>query len=639
MFLRFLERPATFRIICTSAVAWLLLVVFRIFVVSPDKPTVAALPAELLMAFGASYYDLLFVLAVAAISLALVSLSSASKWVAVAFEAAFYFVIAIVILWGFANTKLTKLLGEPFTYQWLQYSDFLQSVDVKSAVRDSINPRDMAYVVAILAAIGLGYRLGGRVSMRVRGTRPVVLASSLAITIATLVFLSGRCVEAMQLPAKKTANPIVHFVSSAFSETTPMLFTMQSSTKSDEFTGVPSSSNFVRATPNPIKNVLIFVLESTPAEYIQAYGGKYPVTPNIQRYSELSRKFDNVYAHIPAANFSLFSLYTSMYNDISPYGMTASHPKLPLTAISNVLSDNGFRTSFFWSSDLHYQSMDQFLKNKKLDVMRDFRDIRCDQPVFEVSTNEYPNADYAHDVCTATALSDWIDASPDKPFFAMMMTAMTHYPYVTNATPEHYVDDEKQNAYLNALRIGDEAFGVVMDRLAASGKLDSTLVVLLGDHGEAFGRHGNYVHASALYEENIHIPLMFFNRQLFGGDASQTLGGVIDVAPTVLDILGLPAPVTWQGRSLFSTKRPDRVYFFCPWNGYLFGYREGDRKVLFNASTGALEVYNLAHDEHEMKNLASEETEARPFLDPIAAWVQYQRGFIANAVAAAATLE
>jgi hypothetical protein len=315
--------------------------------------------------------------------------------------------------------------------------------------------------------------------------------------------------------------------------------------------------------------------------------------------------------------------------------MTASHPYLPLTSISNVFADNGFRTGFFWSADSRFQAFEQFLKNKKLDVAKDYRDIKCDQSAFQLSTETYKNMDYVHDVCTATALTDWIGADPDKPFFAIMMTAMTHYPYKTNTALKHYVDDEKQNAYLNALRIGDEAFGVVMYELAAAGKLDSTLVVLLGDHGEAFGQHGNYVHASALYEENVHIPLMFFNPQLFGGEVSPTIGGIIDIAPTVLDIVGIPAPPSWQGRSLFSTKRPDRTYFFSPWNGYLFGYREGRTKTLFNASTGAVELYDLAADPHERDNLAKGMTESRPMLGPLAAWVQYQRRFIADKIEAA----
>ncbi|TGR89203.1 hypothetical protein EN834_36835, partial [bacterium M00.F.Ca.ET.191.01.1.1] len=72
-----------------------------------------------------------------------------------------------------------------------------------------------------------------------------------------------------------------------------------------------------------------------------------------------------------------------------------------------------------------------------------------------------------------------------------------------------------------------------------------------GDHGEAFGEHDDYVHASAIYEENVHIPLIMINKHLFHDQVVQSVGGIVDIAPTILDILGLPLPKQWQGRSLF----------------------------------------------------------------------------------------
>jgi lipoteichoic acid synthase len=625
--------PVISRIICTGMIAWVLAVVFRVFIIDP-KPTAAKLPVVILSGFGASYYDLLFILALVIVCLALIILLPVSKRLVTSIEVVFCLLIAVSVTWGFANINLTRLLGEPFTYQWLLYADFLQNADAKSAMRDAVNLRDVGYVLgSVLATIGLGHRLGVLVSRRLRNDRPYAPMSYLVLSAVVLVFLTEHAIIGVHLPAKKTANPVVHFVASVFDDSVPLLFTMNSSVGSDEFMGVATPSTFPRLMPNPIKNVLIFVMESTPAEYLQPYGGKYPVTPNIEKYSEYAKKFDNIYAHAPATAFSLFSLFTSVYPDISYRSMTLAHPDLPLISISNVFADNGFRTSFFWSADSRFQAFDQFLENKKLDVVKDFQSIECDQPIFKLSTKAYENMDYAHDVCTATELMDWVEANSDRPFFAMMMTAMTHYPYETHATLEHYVDDEKQNAFLNALRIGDEAFGVIMDRLEATGKLDSTLVVLLGDHGEAFGQHGNFAHASALYEENVHIPLLLFNPQLFGGDSEPTIGGTVDVAPTVLDIAGIPAPESWEGRSLFGTKRANRAYFFTPWNSYLFGYREGDMKTLFNGATGAVERYDLAKDPHERNNLVEEGADIRPMLDPIAAWVQYQRAFIADKIA------
>jgi lipoteichoic acid synthase len=163
------------------------------------------------------------------------------------------------------------------------------------------------------------------------------------------------------------------------------------------------------------------------------------------------------------------------------------------------------------------------------------------------------------------------------------------------------------------------------------GQLDSTLIITLGDHGEAFGRHGQYVHASNIYEENVHIPLVFINRRLFAGEESSVIAGQVDIAPTVLDLLGLPQPSDWQGRSLFASDRSPRTYFFAPWADLLFGYREGERKNIFNATSGQYEAYDLKDDPQETRNLIDQLPGARQqILDRTAAWVQYQNRMIKN---------
>lgn len=68
------------------------------------------------------------------------------------------------------------------------------------------------------------------------------------------------------------------------------------------------------------------MMESVPSRYIETFGGKYPVTPNIKSYASDSLRFDNIYAHTPSTNYSIFSLFSSLYNDISYYGMGQNRP-------------------------------------------------------------------------------------------------------------------------------------------------------------------------------------------------------------------------------------------------------------------------------------------------------------------------
>ncbi len=635
--------------ICTAVLSWLLLGVYRGFIVDSEA-TAGGHVAQALTGILASHYDLLFVMVLTLVVLALLHFFRSSRAACIGILVFFYLINALTLVWGFANINLVKILGEPFTYQWLVYGDFLQNADARNAMSDAFNLRDFTILsLSIVLVLALG-GVFAWLWLQLGATGHRVMLGVVAVGVGLAALGTGYHVHAAGLPASKLQNPIVTFVESALMSPTPVVMTMPANSNDPALASVgdrpAETSRFKAPAPNPVKNVLLFIMESVPAKYVEPFGGQYPVTPSLNSEVDSSVRFARIYAHAPSTNYTLFSLFSSIYNDISYSGMTSSNPHLKLDSLSNTLSAHGFRTGFFWSADSRFQHVDEFLLNKGLDIITDYRGQQCATPVFKISTESFPNADYGSDICTAATTLDWINKDPDKPFLAMMFTAMTHYPYQVTASPDstelpggqklvHYSDDEKFNSYLNALRIGDAALGDILEALRKSGRLDSTLVVVMGDHGEAFGEHENYGHASALYEENVHIPLMMINPQLFHGEVDQTLGGVIDIAPTILDILGIPLPKQWQGHSLFSQNRPERTFFFAPWRGVQFGYRENDKKVIFNGTTGKIEEYDLASDPGERSNLFRDGADQTAILGPIANWVQTQRPHIAQLIAQA----
>jgi arylsulfatase A-like enzyme len=279
------------------------------------------------------------------------------------------------------------------------------------------------------------------------------------------------------------------------------------------------------ASSSPLRNVLIVVLESVPAEYVEPYGGAYPVTPTLSRYREHAALFRTIYAHAPSSNKSLISLLGGMYPWVSYQSLTQERPDADLATLSSVLHKRGYRTAFFHSSDLQYQRADAFLRHRHFETVEDYRGRPCDQPLFVTERRDWSYLDGTDDVCTADSVTNWIGASREKPFFGVMWTMMTHYPYFSN-TAEAYVDDAFFNRYLNALRRGDEALGYLLRFLEEHDLAASTLVVVVGDHGEAFGRHDQYGHASYIYEENVHVPLLFINPERFNGEAYDQIGGL-----------------------------------------------------------------------------------------------------------------
>lgn len=515
-------------------------------------------------------------------------------------------VAVLVLIWGLANILALKMLGAPVTVEWLAYSD-IRNTDV---ILDSLR-RVLSLPVLVLGAAAVLGLIGGAVLLARRvsggGIATLVLAMFAIGTVAGLAQGAAR----LGAPKARLENPVVAFLGSVGRDggLSGVSALSQAPAATLEMPFAPASPLARPPEPaKPLRNVILYAFESTPARQAQGWGGTQPVTPNLQAALARGLAFDNAYAHVPASNFYLVSVFGGLIPELSTVLMTSSNPDLRLQTLADVLGEAGLRTGFFNSSDNRFQNAEAFLSKGGFDHVADYRDWDCAQGVYEFEsvTDQFLNT--SSDLCSIDAITDWIAEAPERPFFAAFRTGMTHYPYFPGEAPQTYVEDPEYNDYLNALRVGDEAFGKLLDWLEAEGLADETLIVVLGDHGEAFGEHGTRVHASAIYEENVHIPMALINPQLFAGARSDLIVGVNDIAPTVADLLGLAPAPSWQGRSFFAGDRRDGVLFFAPWNGFQIGFRDGVRKFIFNGNSGAAQLYDLAADPGERVNLA--ETDA-----------------------------
>ena len=153
------------------------------------------------------------------------------------------------------------------------------------------------------------------------------------------------------------------------------------------------------------------------------------------------------------------------------------------------------------------------------------------------------------------------------------------------------------------------------------------MVIVVGDHGEAFGTHNQSTHASYIYEENVNIPCIIYSPLLCKGDTSNRIGGLVDIVPTIAGIAGLPIAPEWQGKSLFSPVQHDRAFFITPYSDFLFGSRSSRWKYIYNVLNNKDELYDLVDDPKELKNLSSLHPDiAKREHELIAAWVQYHKG-------------
>nr|WP_239025579.1 sulfatase-like hydrolase/transferase [Roseibacterium persicicum] len=382
-----------------------------------------------------------------------------------------------------------------------------------------------------------------------------------------------------------------------------------------------------------IRNVVVIAIDAVSTRYIEGFGGEYPITPNIRRYQAQGMTFDNAYAHVPASNYFLVTLLAGMVPELTPDSMTYAYEALELPTLSGALAARGYRTGFFNSSDNRFQNTETFVRQAGFGLVRDYRDWDCDQGVYETEGFADSFLNTSNDHCTVDAITGWIAEAPDDPFFVVMRTGMSHYPYYPGENPQRFVEDDTLNNYLNAIRVSDAAFGQLMGWLEAEGLADETLVIVLGDHGEAFGEHGTHGHASGIYEENVHVPLLFVNPVAFSGERVAQIVGLSELAPTMADLLGLPPSPRWQARSVFAPGRSDGVMLFSPWNGFLIGFRQGDRKFIYNGNTDESWLFDLAADPGETVNLVADDPEADAAARQLVAdWVAYHTGWVARVI-------
>jgi arylsulfatase A-like enzyme len=232
---------------------------------------------------------------------------------------------------------------------------------------------------------------------------------------------------------------------------------------------------------------------------------------------------------------------------------------------------------------------------------------------------------FAAAVDDAVTISDalrWIDAGGADPFFLYLNLQNSHLPYPMPAEfPRRYspaaldfkisigwYPQEKtaivKEVYADSLAYVDTQLDRVVRRLRETGAWDRTLLVVTGDHGEAFYEHGSAAHANGVHEEVLRVPLVFRAPGLSPGLDTRP-AQLLDVAPGVFHLLGLPIHPSFQGEDPFApTFRKDRVRYALsdtPWKTQ-FGVLRSGFKMIRDGEGGRGVLYDLGADPGERKD-------------------------------------
>jgi len=377
------------------------------------------------------------------------------------------------------------------------------------------------------------------------------------------------------------------------------------------------------------RNVVLFVLESTGTRFLSLYGSPFRTTPRLEAEAKSSLVFENFYCHVGMTANSLAAISLSLWPYMTWREYTQDYPDLPGMMLPALFKSRGYRTGFVHNGHLEYTNQRAFLSNRGFDVLWDFDDIGQGT----APTSSWGGEDYL----TVDGLFRFIDQEPQKPFYLLAWTSATHHPYEPGprleledffAGREEPFDAWNLNRYLNLVKEADRQLGRLFDGLRERGLDQDTLVVVTGDHGEAFGElHPTWGHGSRLYDESVKVPFVVWSPRLVtAGRRVKTVGSHVDVSATIADLVGLPPAESWHGKSLFDRTRSPRAYFYAAHDDYRLGVREGERKYIYNATTGTDQLYDLATDPTEQQNLAAQfPDECRRLRQRVAAWREYVR--------------
>ncbi|MCU0847386.1 MAG: sulfatase-like hydrolase/transferase [Spirochaetes bacterium] len=570
---------------------------------------------------------------------------SSGKNTVLKYAGAFFFT-ELNIFYMLLSIEFFRIYETPFSRDFIRSENFTGIPEMIGSVMSEMSAwffLSLLSLTMITAAISLLLR-NRETGYHLKNTMPYYPPALLAMLV-----LVSAVVPAHELSAKNAVypgrkndmqelatNPLLNlFVKSGKNDERNVHaegeFSFGYNSKSIENPGIKSGCSLI---PRGKKyNVILYMFESFPSKYFnQQAGGRY-VTPTWHRLSGNSLFMENHYANYPLSANAMFSILASSYEMNGKDPVIQAHPEIVIQTLPVTLKQNGYRTCLIHTGGLGYAGQNRFLRNRGFDEILEYRHLK-DSPPYNIQVG------WGLDERSMTRPGiNFMKRDKNNPFFIIFQPVNPHHPYaipdksfkITGDVPEGA--DFKTRSwmnYLNSLHYADHCLADLVDSLEREGLMENTLLFLVADHGEAFYQHRrNYNHPLYLYEENVHVPFLIYNRNLF--DRRVDFKGItrhIDLMPTILDAIGIKRPATAEGVSILSTGREQMAILHTSWREEILGVRDGRWKYIYNMTAGVQELYDLDSDPDEKTDLSGKKAEiAGRYSDVVKKSISYRDGF------------
>jgi arylsulfatase A-like enzyme/Tfp pilus assembly protein PilF len=358
---------------------------------------------------------------------------------------------------------------------------------------------------------------------------------------------------------------------------------------------------YARESPPHQGPLVLISIDTLRADHLPAYGYTRIKTPTIDALATDGVVFERAYSHSPQT----FPAHSSMFTGRLPFehGVRDNVGYLlkdDERTLAELLRNRGFSTGAAVSS---------YVLRRESGIAQGFAFYDAELPA---AAPESSIAAVQRDgAVTVEAAERWIASQDGRRFFLFLHLYEPHKPYSPPTRFAQYAPYDGEIAY------ADELVGRIVHALKERDLYDAATIVLLSDHGEGLGDHGEQEHGLFLYDESVRVPFIVKQPGSQGaGRRINTVAQHIDIVPTLLDLVRAPIPTSLRGRSLRplldsrdGTIREQGVYGEAFYSRLHFGWSElyslTDSRYRYIRAPRE-ELYDLEQDPHEQRNLAAD---------------------------------
>lgn len=284
------------------------------------------------------------------------------------------------------------------------------------------------------------------------------------------------------------------------------------------------------------KHVILFTMDTTRADRIGTYGAPLSRTPHLDGLAARGVRFDDAVTVAPITGPAHAAIFTGQYP--ARFGVR-DNVTTPLpdqaTTLAEHLSAAGYATGGFIGA---------FVLDRAYGFAQGFSSF---SGFAQVESGREANAERTGAAVVDDALR-WLGTVPtEQSVFLWVHLYDPHAPY---AAPAPFAQEFANRPYDGEVAYVDHQIGRVLSAFQARGALDRSLVIAVADHGESLGEHGEDEHGVFLYEPVMRVPWIMAGPSVRSGHVVSEQVRVIDLVPTALDLLGLPAVSGLDGESL-----------------------------------------------------------------------------------------